>query len=234
MWEGVGDRSELQHIDPHSIDHNRVSFQFSWAAQRGAKGPTSLSAGFLYCILSPTRLIPHCNWSPNAIAQSGAWGLPLQGAGFLYRIFSPTHLVSKLLNFLCTELYNSSTSTQSPPITGHWNGMLDRHRAEITVMQFTGHSLPVHMFVTVPWDFNPVPYCVCVLVFVYKCTDLKKKKLKIKLYSKDNFIYIWIINQCLTFRLLHRTIIKAINMWSCIFRIIVRGNIRWLFSLHHQ
>ena len=38
-----------------------------------------------------------------------------------------------------------------------WNGMFDRHRAEITVMQFTGHSLPLHQFVTVPWDFNPVP-----------------------------------------------------------------------------
>ena len=25
-----------------------------------------------------------------------------------------------------------------------WNGMFDRHQAEITVMQFTGHSLPVH------------------------------------------------------------------------------------------
>ena len=25
-----------------------------------------------------------------------------------------------------------------------WNGLCDRHRAEITVMQFTGHSLPVH------------------------------------------------------------------------------------------
>ena len=35
----------------------------------------------------------------------------------------------------------------------------DHHRVEITVMQFTGHPLPVHQFVTVPWDFNPVPYC---------------------------------------------------------------------------
>ena len=43
------------------------------------------------------------------------------------------------LNFLCTQLYNSSTPTQSLPITGHrnmhfhclWNGMFDRHRAEI-------------------------------------------------------------------------------------------------------
>ena len=25
-----------------------------------------------------------------------------------------------------------------------WNGLCDRRRAEITVMQFTGHSLPVH------------------------------------------------------------------------------------------
>ena len=57
--------------------------------------------------------------------------------------------------------------TQSLPITGHqnmyfrrlWNGMFDCHRVEITVMQFTGHFLPVHQFVTVPWDFNPVPYC---------------------------------------------------------------------------
>ena len=42
----------------------------------------SLGAGFLYRILSPTRLIPN--------SQSGAWGLPLLGAGFLYHILSPT------------------------------------------------------------------------------------------------------------------------------------------------
>ena len=29
-----------------------------------------------------------------------------------------------------------------------WNGMCDRHRAEITGMLFTGHSLSVHHFVT--------------------------------------------------------------------------------------
>ena len=39
-----------------------------------------------------------------------------------------------------------------------WNGMFDRHRAEITVMEFTDHSLPVNQFVTLPWDFTPVPY----------------------------------------------------------------------------
>ena len=40
-----------------------------------------------------------------------------------------------------------------------WNGMVDYHRSEITVMQFTGHSLPVHQSVTVTRDFNPVPHC---------------------------------------------------------------------------
>ena len=54
LWEGVGGRTELQHVDPHSYGHNSVSFPFSWAAQLGAWGPTLLGAGFLYCILSPT------------------------------------------------------------------------------------------------------------------------------------------------------------------------------------
>ena len=57
VWEGVGDRTELQHIDPHSIGHNRVSFPFSWAAQAGSWEPTLLGAGFLYRILSPTGLV---------------------------------------------------------------------------------------------------------------------------------------------------------------------------------
>ena len=52
-------------------------------------------------------------------------------------------------------------TTQSLPINGRRNifGMacFDHHRVEITVMQFTGHPLPVHQFVT---DFNPVPYCL--------------------------------------------------------------------------
>ena len=38
-----------------------------------------------------------------------------------------------------------------------WNGMFDRHLAEITVMQFRGHSLPVYQSMSVPWDFLPCP-----------------------------------------------------------------------------
>ena len=31
--------------------------------------------------------------------------------------------------------------------------MFNRHQAEITVIQFTGHSLPVHQSMSVPWEF---------------------------------------------------------------------------------
>ena len=32
-----------------------------------------------------------------------------------------------------------------------WNGRIDRHQAEITVMQFTGHSFTVHQSMSVSW-----------------------------------------------------------------------------------
>ena len=49
VWEGVRDRTELQHIDPHSIGHNRVSFPFSWAAQPEAWRPTLLAFSTASC-----------------------------------------------------------------------------------------------------------------------------------------------------------------------------------------
>ena len=36
----VGDWTGLQHIEPHSSGHSRISFPFSWAAQPGAWGPS--------------------------------------------------------------------------------------------------------------------------------------------------------------------------------------------------
>ena len=64
----------------------------------GLEGPVSLGAGYLYRILSLTRLI--INWLIGGLRAPSA-GCQL----------SLPHLVSNWLNFLCTELYNSSTST---------------------------------------------------------------------------------------------------------------------------
>ena len=65
MWEGVGDRIELQHIDTHSIGHNRVSFPVSWAAQPEAWGP-SLSGTYssIQHLLSNSS-DPQLVWSPK-------------------------------------------------------------------------------------------------------------------------------------------------------------------------
>ena len=76
-----------------------------------------------------------------------------RGPSFLYHTCLQL-LVSKLTDFLSSPSY---ILVQRPPYL--WSGRFDRHPAEITVMQFTGHSLPVHHSMAVPWDFNPVPYC---------------------------------------------------------------------------
>ena len=105
MWEGVGDQTELQHIDPDSYGHQSF-FPILQGAQPEAWGPTQL------------------------------------GADFLYHILSPTGLVSKLTDFLSSPSYMIVQS----PTQYLWNGMFDRHQAEIIVMQFTGYSFLVHLW----------------------------------------------------------------------------------------
>ena len=112
VWEGVGDQTELQHIDPHSIGHNCISFPFFWAAQSGAWGPSLFG-----CWFSLPHLIS--NSSDLQTAQWGPWG-PL----LLSTVFSTASFLQLWLNFLCTELYNSSTPTQSLPINGQQNMQL--------------------------------------------------------------------------------------------------------------
>ena len=101
VLEGVGDRTELQHIEPHLYGHNSVSFPFFWAAQPGAWGP-SLSGTWS----SFQHLLSNSNCS------IGAWVPPLLGAGFLYRISSPTNPIS---NWLTSCLYPGYIIVRRPP-----------------------------------------------------------------------------------------------------------------------
>ena len=73
MWEGVGDQTELQHIDPHSIGHNHVSFPFSWAAQLGTWGPASLGASFLYHICHQLVWSLNCSIGGLRAPSAGCW-----------------------------------------------------------------------------------------------------------------------------------------------------------------
>ena len=62
-------------------------------------------------ILTPTLLNITAFFPVLLGFSTGGLGPTLLGAGFLYCTWSPTHLISNWLNFLCTELYNSSTPT---------------------------------------------------------------------------------------------------------------------------
>ena len=106
VWEEVGDRTELQHIDPHSIRHNHVSVPFSWAAQPETWGP-SLSG----TCSSIQHLLSNSSDPQLQLLNRGPEGLPCWVLAF--STASCLQLIWSLnwLNFLCTELYNSSMPT---------------------------------------------------------------------------------------------------------------------------
>ena len=92
--------------------------------------------------------------------QSGPQRPP--SPGFLYHILSSNLSNLQLSDFLSWPSYIIFQRPLNRPLNhplNLWNGMFDHHQAEITVMQFTGHSLPVHQSMSVSWDFFLVPFC---------------------------------------------------------------------------
>ena len=137
-----------------------VSFPFFRAAQPGAWGP-SLSG----CWFSLPYLIS--NSSDPQLLNRGSRGPLLLGAvfstvSFLQLSDLQTAWISCAPNYIIVQRpLNLFHEWLTEYVTSAVFGMacFNHHRVEITVMQFTGHPLPVHQFVIVPWDFNPVPYC---------------------------------------------------------------------------
>ena len=139
-------------------------------AQPEARGLSSmLEDGFLYCILSPTGL-------QNSIGgPEGPFGRVWLSLSHLVSNVSDPQLISapsaglsrphlisnfsgpQLSDFLSSQSYIIVQRPLNRPLNP-WNGMFDRHQAEITVMQFRGHSLPVHQSMSVSWDFYLVPF----------------------------------------------------------------------------
>ena len=149
MWEGVGDRTELQHIDPQSIGHNRVSFPFSWAAQPGAWGPTLLGAAFstTTCHQRVSKLTDFLS-SPSYIivpspTQSLEWHVWSSSSG------NNCHAVHRSLSS-CASVYDCTMGfylvpycqprppTRFLPITAIgaslWNVMFGRVESQYTTM----------------------------------------------------------------------------------------------------
>ena len=133
-----------------------VSSSSDLQLNRGSRGPFLLGGGFLYHILSPTSLISNSIGGPkNPFCRVVAFST----TSCLRPLWSPTHWLP-----VFTELYNSSIAhSVSIPMASQtgichfrrfWTVMFDHHQAEITDMQFRGHSLPVHQSMNVSWDFT--------------------------------------------------------------------------------
>ena len=157
---------------------NVVSFSFSWCST-GVPGVPS--AG---CWLSLLHLISNFS-GPQTL--SGFPRAPSAGCGFPYHIssYSPLQLycnsdssgAQKAPSAWCGITYHISSTSHSNS-TGTWLlswlsyiivqrpldrplDLWNRHQAEITVKQFTVHSLPVHQSMSVTWEFFSSSHFIC-------------------------------------------------------------------------
>ena len=142
MWEGVGDRTETAIFWPPLLWPSTLCLSRSPDAHPEAQRPTLLGDGFLYCILSASSL------DPNSSGPQGPFGLMwLSLPHLVYN--SPSNCNCNCLTWLSYIIVQRPLSR----LLDLWHRMFDRHQAEITVMQFTGNSLPVHQSMSVPWEF---------------------------------------------------------------------------------
>ena len=136
---------KLQYFDPHTYGRQRCVFLVLQHCSTG--GPEAQSARWWLSLL---HLIS--NFSGPQFSR-GPWA-PSAWCGFPYHIstITPSDLQ---LELCCLLSWLSYIIVQRPlsRLLDLWNRMFDRHHAEITVMQFTGYSLPVCQSMSVPWEF---------------------------------------------------------------------------------
>ena len=142
MWEGAGDRTETAIFWLPLLWPSTLCLYRSPDAQPEVLGPHS--AGFLYYVLFSNFSGPQ---TPSGFPRA-----PLAGCGFPYDISSITRPISNCNSWLLSWLSYIIVQRPLSRLLDLWNRMFD-HQAEITVMQFTGHSLPVHQSMSVPGEF---------------------------------------------------------------------------------
>ena len=120
---------------------NVVSFSFFWCST-GGFGVHSAGCWLSLRILSASSLDPN--------SSGPKWPLQTDVA------FPTTSRLQLSASPLAHRTQLSYIIVRRP--LDLWNRMFNRHQAEITVMQFRGHSLPVHHSVVAQWDLPLVPY----------------------------------------------------------------------------
>ena len=151
VWKGAGDRTETIIFWPPNLWPSALCLSRSSDAQPEVQRPTLLGDGFLYCILSASSLVPKLH--------QGSRGPLRPGVAFLITSHlspSPTLLELQLAWLLSWLSYIIVQRPLDRPLD-LWNRMFNHHQAEITVMQFRGHFLPVHQSMRVSWDFLARP-----------------------------------------------------------------------------
>ena len=89
-------------------------------------------------------------WAPTQSGSSSPFGMVwLSLPHLVYNSVRSLTLTVLLLSWLSYIIVQRPFSR----LLDFWNRMLDYHQAEITVMQFRGHSLLVHQSMSVPWEF---------------------------------------------------------------------------------
>ena len=129
VWEGAGDRTLLKYFDSEVMAVSVVSFSFSMVAQPDHW----LSLLHLVYLLKSTRLSPLARWTQLTGTQLSF----VQFVGLILPSNSHAVIWTRLRNFF------RYLATGMCHFRFLWNGLCDRHLAEITVIQFRGHSLPV-------------------------------------------------------------------------------------------
>ena len=131
-------------LTPYSYGRHVVSFLFSWCS---IGGPEAHYAGWWLPLL---HLISIFSGSQLIRASQGP---PRPNVAFpSTTCLSPTPTLLQLALELQLLSYIIVQSPLDRPLD-LWNLMFNRHQAEITVMQFRGHSLPVRQSMRVSWDF---------------------------------------------------------------------------------
>ena len=138
MVRGSWNWTELQYIDPHSYGRQYCVFLVLLILNQRPGG-----SAFCWVLALSTT------YYQQQISETT--GGPLGPFGLVWP--SLPHLVyNSNSDFLSWLSYIIVQRPINRPLN-LWNGIFDRHQAEITVMQFTGNSLPVHQSMSVPWDF---------------------------------------------------------------------------------
>ena len=134
---------KLQYFDPYSYGRQRCVFLVLLMLNRRPSGPA-----LCWMMAFFTASYQHLLWTNSSGPQApSAW------CGFSYHISSitPSQTVTGTVIWLLSWLSYIIVQRPLDRPLDLWNGMIDRHPAEITVMQFTGHSLPVYQSMSVSW-----------------------------------------------------------------------------------